>query len=50
MIYEGKTRKIGYPKIEGEKVHLPMIEKRRRSRGFAPPLGRPGYDSAVLLR
>jgi len=27
--------------MEGEKVHLPMIEKRRRSRGFAPPLLKP---------
>jgi len=24
--------------MEGEKVHLRMIEKYRRSRGFAPPL------------
>jgi len=34
--------------MEGEKVHLPMIEKCWRSRGFAPPLWRPGCDSAVL--
>jgi len=34
--------------MEGEKVHLPIIEKRRRSRGFAPLPWRPGCDSAVL--
>jgi hypothetical protein len=27
--------------MEGEKVHLPMIEKHRRSIGFAPPLLKP---------
>jgi len=34
--------------MESEKVHLPMIEKRWRSRGFAPPLWRPGCNSSVL--
>jgi len=36
------------PGIKGEKMHLPMIEKRRRSRCFAPPLWRPGCDSAAV--
>ena len=34
--------------MEGEKVHLPMIEKHRRFGGSAPLLWRPGGDSAAL--
>jgi len=35
--------------MESEKVHLPIIEKRWRSRGFDPPLWPPpGCDSSVL--
>jgi hypothetical protein len=43
-----KTRKIACL-MESEKVHLPMIKKCRRFKGFAPPLWHPGWDSAVLL-
>jgi hypothetical protein len=32
----GENKKNCLPKMEGGKVHLLMIEKRRRSRGFAP--------------
>jgi hypothetical protein len=46
-IYEGKIRKIACQKLKGEKVHLPMIEK-RRPWGLSPRhFGVPGDSSVV---